>query len=302
MPRHIFAIFSLCALTTVFASEQQLFYLAYVQPERQFTSRVPQLNQAGCVFMGSYEAGRFAKAPEISESNPDIELAVRRILGAFPYRQQLTGVDRRGRLVKATVESANPDNINDIGEVTLRVHIQGGTTPLDGALLTTKPIAIRVLRRESVHLPSAVNIMLRQRAKELWIKHLPEQSIYHQSSRYTLKPPLVERIEGVPGVLTVLYPMDIEEDNLYGDGQNVHDNRGSMFFIYSEADHKVIRGEFGHPEWSSDSTVWTIKPELYFRISTSSDVFFVGVSEGGWESIGHGMFDLRTGREVLSCY
>jgi hypothetical protein len=68
-----------------------------------------------------------------------------------------------------------------------------------------------------------------------------------------------------------------------------------MFFIYSVADGKVVRGEFGHPEWAFDSTVQAIRPKLYFRLGTSPDIYFVAETEGGWESYGHSLLRASNG-------
>jgi len=281
---------------------QSPVYLAYIEPDEKSESRSPNVTQSACIFMGSYESGRFVKAPEMANPHSGLEKAMNRIIRAFPAKQQLSGVDRQGHKLRAIVESTNPDSIQDLGMVTLEARIQGDTMLSGGVLLSTRPLTIRILRSEPARLAPAVDTLLRKRANQLWLKHLPELSADERPSRYTLKSPIVERIESVPGLLTITYPMDIEDDNLNGDGQIVHDDRGSMFFIYSEADRKVVLGEFGHPEWSPGSTVWTIKPELFFRIGTGSDVFFVGPSQGGWESTEYGIFDLRTGREVLRCY
>jgi len=64
-----------------------------------------------------------------------------------------------------------------------------------------------------------------------------------------------------PDILTVLYPMYIDE------GKGDHDDRGTMFFIYSVADHRIVLGEFGHGEWSFESSVLTIKTRHLFFVS-----------------------------------
>ncbi len=96
--------------------------------------------------------------------------------------------------------------------------------------------------------------------------------------------------------------MDIEEDNLNGDGKTYHDDRGQMFFIYSTSARRIIRAEFGHPEWSPGSTVRTIKPAMYFQVGSAGPVFFVGKNASGWEASEYGLFDLKTGRELLGCW
>src|SRR5262245_22494241 len=301
MIRKIVTVSCFCILVAGVAVGQSPVYLAYIESDDKSESRLP-VSESACIFMGSYEGGRFVKAPEMADPHSGLEKAMNRIIRAFPVRKQLSGVDRQGQKLRANVESTNPDSIHELGVVTLVARIQEDTMLSGGVLLSTRLLTIRILQPEPARLAPAVDILLRKRANQLWLKHLPERPADERPSRYTLKSPIVERIESVPGLLTITYPMDIEEDNLNGDGQIVHDDRGSIFFIYSEADRKVVRGEFGHPEWSPSSTVWTIKPELFFRIGTGSDVFFVGPSHGGWESIENGIFDLRTGREVLRCY
>lgn len=130
----------------------------------------------------------------------------------------------------------------------------------------------------------------------------PERTDDERPSRFTLKRPIVESVRELPGVIIVRFPMDIEEDNLNGDGRIVHDDRGQMFFIYSTTASRIIREEFGHPEWSPGSTVRTIKPWMYFKLETDNAVFFIGENTSGWESSKVALFDLQTGREVLTCW
>ena len=285
----IVAAVALCLCVPAAGLAQTVAHFAYVEPDRDSSS---QSQQSGCLFIGSLRDGRFVATTETPDT--DRLNALEEVLPAFPPQRPLTGVDRRGRTIRAQVESADAGGIEDIGGRSVSVRVQG-TAPSDGILLSTVPISIRVLRREQAQLSAAAEALLQKRANELWLAHLPEREPDERPSAYTLKRSRVERIEGAPGLLVVAYEMAISREP-------GRDDRGSVFFIYSVADGKVVRSQFGHPEWEFDSTVVAIRPKLYFRLGTSSDIYFVAVTEGGWESYRHGIYDLRTGREVLQCY
>jgi hypothetical protein len=232
--------------------------------------------------------------------------AVKSVLAAFPDGKVLDGIDMKGNRIKGRIVSSDPEAVNDIGGITLSAEIIRGPRN-KGAILFTSPLAIRILKREPAKLSASIDSILRGKAQKLWTKHLPERYPEEQPSGFALKAPLVEHIEGAEGILTVLYPMDIRSWTIRSQNGEIvsrepeHDDRGSMFFIYSIRDKKIILAEFGHPEWSSGSTVRTVKPNVYFQIGNNPEIFFIGEDNGGWESLGHSLFNLRTGQEIMPC-
>jgi hypothetical protein len=96
--------------------------------------------------------------------------------------------------------------------------------------------------------------------------------------------------------LSVVYRVIVN----WSGGGTTPDDRGSVFFIFSESEQKIVFETFGHPEWnSSREGVRTIQPELYFKVGSDSRTYFVGVDNGGWESHGWGIFEFPSGRRVL---
>lgn len=94
----------------------------------------------------------------------------------------------------------------------------------------------------------------------------------------------------------VRYPLDLIEA---GGGR---DKRAQAFFMYSVKEGRIIRAAFGHPEWAFTSSVLTVQPEIYFRITGDGRTYFVGLHVGGWEDTTRALYDFRTGRELLLCY
>jgi len=69
-------------------------------------------------------------------------------------------------------------------------------------------------------------------------------------------------------------------------GKAITTTADNVFYLFSRGSIALFWGEFGHGEWSFESSVLTIKPEIYFRIGNSPEVFFVGLNERGWEDSG----------------
>jgi hypothetical protein len=229
----------------------------------------------GAIFLGWFEHNSFVPAPELSKTGPDrYATAAKNLLSAFQVGQTLVGIDRKGRPVSARIEQTNP--APDLGEYSVNLSYPNGSLRQD-ALFGTKVLPIRILRRESASLSPDIDLKLRDRANQLWLHHLSERALDERNARFTLGSPNVERVASAPELLVVQFPVDMEEPG------GSHDDRGSMFFIYSRTEHRIIRGEFGHPEWAPGSSVLTIKPEFYFRMGTNASIFFVGVHQGGWE-------------------
>jgi hypothetical protein len=267
--------------------------------------------EAAAVCLGSYEDNRFAQPPEETETPPwggdgppDIDknvefihrwyAALKRELDTFPVGKKLTGIDGAGHGASAVVSRVNPEDDGE-GAIFLQVRTETATPQYLPVLLASSPLPLEWLKAESVPLEPEIAESLRKRADELWQKHLPERG-GGPEGKYELGAPAVQRIDGAPGLLAVVYPVVVH------DSDDSTDDRASFFFIWSETSHSVVRGEFGHPEWSSESTVKIIKPQIYFRIGAGGEPLFAGVSQGGWEDDGTGIFDLRTGRELVHCH
>lgn len=249
----------------------------------------------GCTFLGWFQQGSFVRAPELSSTDEDAyERAAARVRSAFPAGLKLFRIGSSGHSPEAIVRRTN--RVEGLGLYSIEIDFAKGM-PTDGTLLSTAPLPIRVLRTHSSVLPKSVDQQLRDRAEELWQKHLTELPPAPEAmpSAFRLGSPKVDVVDEVRSHLIVQYPVEF----VVGESK---DTRASFFFIYSLTDKRVIRGVFGHPEWARGSSVLTIKPEIYFTLKGGSRVFFVGTHEGGWEEWGHALFDLRTGRDLLFCY
>jgi len=282
------------------ANAQTPVQLAWVPPS-EWQSSGPRSTVSACVFLGSHEAGEFRPAPELHSSSPDFDEAFANVVTAFSQGQALLGVTPAGQRFQTTVDRVDPGATNTAGAPSLVVRVPARPALHEGALLMTSSFPLRVLQRRQAHLDAATRSALRARAGELWNRHVSERPENDRPMRYKLKSPIVERLQELPGVIIVRFPVDIEERNPRGKGRSIHDDRGQMFFIYSTADRRIIREAFGHPEWSPRSTVRTIKPWMYLQAGTGNGVFFVGQNSSG-EADEVALFDLRTGRDVLTCW
>jgi len=83
-------------------------------------------------------------------------------------------------------------------------------------------------------------------------------------------------------------------------GHAVADDRASVFFLYSETDHRIRFATFGHPEWGTNAPhVFTVFPRIFFTISADPRVYMLAVSYGAWESMGTWVvFDATTGQPL----
>jgi hypothetical protein len=275
--------------------------LAYVPPA-EWQSPGPTSTVAGCVFLGDYESGGFLPAPELRSSQPDFDEAFATSIAAFSAGQGLLAVGPAGQRFNVTVDRVDPGATNAIGAPSLVIRVPTRPPLRDGAWLMTSAFPLRILPRRPARLDAAAKSLLRARAAELWNRHLSERAPDERPVRFRLRNPIAERVDALPGVITVRIPLDIEERNPKGKGRTIHDERGQLFFVYSTATRRIIREAFGHPEWSPQSTVRTIKPWMYLQAGTGNGVYFVGQNSEGWESDEVALFDLRSGREVLTCW
>jgi hypothetical protein len=175
------------------------------------------------------------------------------------------------------------------GSESIQVHLETKTARSVPVLLATEDL-IHVLKQESVRLDPELDALFRKKAPEL-------MAIHGTREGNSLGKPKATRAEGAPDYLTVVYP------SLWDEGDGRIEQRGSYFFLYHVPDKRIVRGQFGHPEWSDDSMVLTIVPEIFFRIADRQEIYFAGPSETGWEDpFSRGIFELTTGRELMRCH
>lgn len=229
----------------------------------------------------SYAGGRF---------NKEGGDAARR----FPIGRRVSAITNLGERTSFVI--GRPDSLVHLVSFTLRCI---GKCPKGSTVLFwTGNARLQSLRATKTNLDRASLTFLRGRAAVLYqraLKHYafaPDTTIQEMQ----LGTPMSETVHGVPGIATVFFPVTLR---LQAYGKADVDTSASVFFIYSPSKRKVIYETFGHGEWGPDAKdVLEVKPRLYFRIRGDLKPYFLGAWSGPWESFGHGIFDLRTGRKL----
>jgi hypothetical protein len=165
------------------------------------------------------------------------------------------------------------------------------------ALLGQRQIPLRLLRPSRGSLPAGLGGKLRDEVKVLFAKHGKELPRDSRRELQNILEPEVTALREAPRMLLVRYPLVLVDE-----GESL-DKRAQAFFMVDLPTQRIIRGEFGHPEWSNGATVLTIVPEMFFRLGAAPKIYFLAAYAMGWEDAGrHAIFDLATGQEVLQCY
>jgi hypothetical protein len=216
------------------------------------------------------------------------------VLGSFRAGETLAGVDNRNRPIRIPIGGV--DREPGLGESSLQLataHWRDGVV----ALLSKPQISIHLLRPKKTRLAADIDKRLRDAIDVLFRRHLAARAPDERPSAVEIGAPTVETLSEAPDLLLIRYPLELIETD------GARDDRAQAFFLFSLPEMRVIRGEFGHPEWASRSEVLTIEPEMYFRLAGRDRLFFIGLHRGGWEDLsGRAVYDLRTGRELLLCY
>jgi hypothetical protein len=181
-------------------------------------------------------------------------------------------------------------------------------SPMSKVLFWTPNIRVKFLKSFDVKLDEAALNQIQSEALRLWkeaLEELPGDDEMRALGRIELLAPIIQGVEGVEEVVTVLIPTTIKmpasfvEKGLKHEFEHV-DERGSFFFVYSVSERRIIFGSFGHPEWDPRAVrLVTVKPLIYFQISGDSLVYFLGEHSFAWEHYGHAIFDLKSGRVLL---
>ena len=156
----------------------------------------------------------------------------------------------------------------------------------DMTLLWLGPVSVRPEQATEVHLEPALRNLLERRGKELWSAGIPEvdpQEDRPTGAHFGLRRD--QSVAGAPGMIVSWWQVILSRPS--GD-----DPRGSLFFISSVADRKILYATFGHPEWSPVSDLIGVRPYIYFRIEGEPSVYCLTTYEGAWESSGMALFDI----------
>jgi hypothetical protein len=246
---------------------------------------------SGCIFLGNYNQGRFTDTTKTQGALDPYTDAARARVPEFTGGREYPAITARGDTVRILVTDVSPKQ----DQPTYRFR----ATTSEPVLISTAPLPIEIVRAVPASLSQPVVQQIRLRAKQLWDRAVGERGPDHELGPeqklpgYSLGQPQATTVQGGSGMLAVYYPLDIEPS---------HDTRGSMFFLYSEKQHEIIRAEFGHPQWGLQSSARTIHPEFYFRIKGTPDIHFLAEYSGGWEDRGYAILNMRTGKTELYCY
>ena len=162
----------------------------------------------------------------------------------------------------------------------------------DVTLLWLGPVSVRPEQATEVHLEPALRNLLERRGKELWSAAIPEldpQEDRPTGARFGVRRD--QSVAGAPGIIVSWWQVILSR--LGGD-----DPRGSLFFITSVADRRILYATFGHPEWTPGSDILAVRPYIYFRVEGDPAVYCLTDWNGAWESGGMGLFDITGAREV----
>lgn len=222
------------------------------------------------------------------------ENELKSVLSKFKVGQNLTALLESGEKKSLQIESISyeADYYED------NFTFKGGDQSSEGrmGLISTAPEQIKFIKSKDVQLNPVVSEKLKKQAVLLYEDALKDRPVEEGRGPVELKTPIVKQPAALPDYLTVVFPSLIKYENHT-------DDRGSFFFIYSLKDSKIIVEYFGHPEWASASTrVIQIKPILFFTIGNNPTVYFFGEHNLAWESTGHGIFSLSTGKLLLPTY
>jgi len=240
---------------------------------------------SGCIFLGHYEQGRFVDTTKTQGALDPYTDAARARIPEFTAGREYPAITAHGDTVHILVTDVSPKQDRPTYRFQARAN--------EPVLIATAPLRLEIVRTTPVALSRIAQDQILTRAEQLWNRAVSERVADEKPLRYSLGKPQVASVHDGSGMLAIYYSLHIEP---------IHDARGSMFFLYSEKQHQIVRAEFGHPGWALQSSARTIRPEFYFRLKGRPDIHFLAEYSGGWEDPGYAIINLRTGKTELYCY
>lgn len=271
-----------------FASAQSVVYYGYADPHNT------------CVLLGWSEGARFVQAAGGSPSERT-DSAAASVLQHFSVDMALRGVSQSGAPVQVRIKEKRGKR--DFEAYTFKLSPTPNLPKDEGVLFGPVAPPIRVVPTSHPKLSTEVDNTLRREADRLARRVVDNTYELSRPSSYTvtLGVPSVWQVRGTSN-LAVTYPVHaiVRYDATEAGSR---DDRASVFFLYSPREKRILRGEFGHPEWEGGAAgdVLTIKPEFFFTLRGGNEVYFLADRYWGWEDWGHGIFSMETGKEVLYC-
>jgi hypothetical protein len=261
---------------------------------------------AGDPLFGYYRGGQFVpiRMEENFEKRMQDQISFNR---SFPVGEVFAGVSFEGHPIKVQIKSKK-DYKEGFYDHYFELQIpQTGENifPISGFLFWTPNIKVKFLKSFDAKLDEAALKQIHNEALRLWkeaLKEIPEYYERRTLPKIELLAPMIQKVEGVEEVVTVLIPTLIKkslsfvEKGLKHEFEHVDDN-ASLLFIYSVSGRKIVFGSFGHPGWGPDAVkVVTVKPLVYFQILGDPSVYFLGEHSLAWEHWGYAIFNLKSGK------
>ena len=208
----------------------------------------------------------------------------------------LPALDSLGRTSRVVIQQVFPLR-GDLYEAPYAAHVslaEGGDADVP-LLFWTPGAAVQVLPPHPVELAPAVLDELRRRADSLAARAADARPDDERPLSITHGPAQAWAVEGESDRVVVHWTAEL----VYG--PELVDRRASFTFVWAPGARRVVFATFGHPEWApvAADLVLAVKPLLFFRVGMGDRVYFLARRDGAWESIGFGIFDLRTGETVV---
>lgn len=217
-----------------------------------------------------------------------------RLADTISTGEALPGLDSAGRFARVRVGEIRALT-GDLYEApyTAEVALEGGGAAAGPVLFWRPGPTLQAVTPEAVSLDSAAARAMRAEGMRLYAAAEQLRAAGDRAEGLELGAPVALRVEG-HDQLVVHWPAQL----VYGAER---DRRASLFFVYDPAAGRVVEGGFGHPEWApvERDAAMAVQPVLFFRVGGDRRVYFLARQQGPWEHIGFGIYELRTGRQVL---
>jgi len=214
----------------------------------------------------------------------------------FALHMRLHGTSSDGRSVSVVIDATHPRHAFAQGAYTVHV-VPPIARKTDVSILFWEGSASpHVLRSDHPMLDTATAAILLPQARRLVRLALDEadSSMVAPHDTVLFEHPYATRLAEAPGL------EGIEYHAVFKKGRHVADDRGSVFFLYSPTDRRIVFSNFGHPEWSPTSEhVFAMSPRFFFSIDGDPHVYLLCVYYRAWESMGKWVVvDAQTGRPL----
>ena len=214
----------------------------------------------------------------------------------LPLHRRLHGTSSDGRRLNVVIDSESPER--EFAQSQYRVHVvPPGLTDTGASILFWDGIvSAHILPSSHPPVEAAATSFLLPQARRLVRLALAEADadMVAQHDSLEFDHAYVTRLAEAPGLEAIEYRV------VFRQGARITDDRASVFFLYSPAEHRVILANFGHPEWGPDAEhVFAVSPRFFFTIEGDPHLYLLAVYYRAWESMGAWViFDARNGQPL----